>query len=84
MIQVTRKPANDVMKPSLVSSHAPPNSSSSTDWKLEKYTYTEPALTMANKTSAMKPLSGRRPQMTPTIIPNTCNSGELLQETKCN
>lgn len=29
MIQVTKKPAKDVMKPSLVNSHTPPNSSSS-------------------------------------------------------
>lgn len=44
----TKNPANDVIKPSLVSSHAPPNSSSSIDWKLVKYRYITPPLTRKN------------------------------------
>jgi hypothetical protein len=46
--KLTRKPAKDVIKPSFVSSQAPPYSSSSTHWKLEKYTYTTPAFTKKN------------------------------------
>lgn len=44
----TRNRAKDVMKPSLVSSHVPPYSSSSICWKLLKYTYKTPALMMQN------------------------------------
>lgn len=33
MSDLTRKPAKDVINPSLVNSHTPPYSSSSTDWK---------------------------------------------------
>lgn len=36
------------MNPSFVSSQAPPNSSSSTLWKVEKYKQTSPALTIPN------------------------------------
>lgn len=43
---LTRNKAKEVMKPSLVSSHVPPYSSSSTCWKLLKYTYRTPALMM--------------------------------------
>ena len=35
-IVVTRNPAKETVNPSLVSSHAPPKSSSSISWKLEK------------------------------------------------
>lgn len=45
---LTRKPAKEVINPSFVSSHTPPNSSSSICWKLLKYKYVIPALTNTN------------------------------------
>jgi len=48
MIQTTRNKANDVIKPSLVSSHGPPYSSSSIFWKFVKYIYKTPAFINAN------------------------------------
>lgn len=48
MIQDTMNPANEVMKPSFMSSQIPPYSSSSICWKLMQYTYTIPQLIKPN------------------------------------
>lgn len=47
-LALTKNKANDVIKPSLVSSHGPPYSSSSIFWKFVKYMYKTPAFIRAN------------------------------------
>lgn len=62
------------MKPSLVSSHVPPYSSSSTCWKLLKYRYRIPALSTQNMAIPRNPVNGTTPQMTPKTIAIICRS----------